>query len=483
MVTLVRKRFVLIIAWILVTLSFQSSGQVSTTFYHMYGIPQANQLNPAFQPECNGYFGFPMLSPLSINVESNPLSYKDIFSYDSQLDAMITFMHPNADKQSFLNTLKPVNDFNFNIGTNPLSTGWRNGQFYFTLDLTEKIDQNFSYTKDFMEFALYGNKNQERFNFSETGLDLNYYREFAIGVSYNYEDEFQIGARAKVLFGMLNLTTRLTDITMKASDDKWEVNSSMMFDITGPFLYIPVDSMGYAIWDSAGLDPSVEEDYFAALTKNTGTILGIGNPGLALDFGFSFSPIENLSFSASVNDLGFIRWKNDSYHLEQDGSIEWEGIEVKLDDDQNFGEMFLDSVKNQYNFTSVKEPYSNFLAGKVYLGAAYEINEMLKFGIVNKTRVYHAHLFNQMTLSANVRPIRMFSATLSYSIIGRNYSNFGFGLALKPGPLNLYFITDQAPGGYFWPETINSFNFRFGMNLVFGCAKIPKKLRDRPLID
>ena len=238
-----------------------------------------------------------MLSPLNINVESNPLKYKDIFRYDSQLDAMITFMHQNADKQSFLNRLKPVNNINSNIGTNPMSTGWRNGQFYFTLDLTEKIDQDFRFTRDFIEFGLYGNKTRERFNFSETGIDLTYYREFAAGISYNYEDEFQIGARAKVLFGLANLTTRLSDITLKAAEDKWEINSSMVLDVTGPFLYLPLDSAGFVIWDSAGLDPSVEEDYFASLLDNVNTILGTGNPGLALDFGFCFSPVENLFFS------------------------------------------------------------------------------------------------------------------------------------------------------------------------------------------
>lgn len=473
----------LVIAGFLTIFGLNSFGQVSSTLYHMYGVPQANHLNPAFQSECNMYLGFPMLSPLSINIESNPLSYKNIFSYDSQLDAMITFMHPNADKQAFLNTLKPVNNFSFHIGTNPLSTGWRNGQFYFTLDLTEKIDQDFRFTEDFMEFAIYGNKNSERFNFSETGIDLSYYREFAVGVSYNYEDEFQIGARAKLLFGLANMITRLSDITLKASEDKWELNSSIMLDVTGPFLYIPVDSTGYVIWDSINVDPAVEEDYMGALLDNVGTIMGINNLGVGIDFGFCFSPVENLSFSASVNDLGFIRWQNDAYHLEQDGSIEWEGIEVELEDDQDYGEMLLDSLENQYNFTSVTGSYTNFLSGKLYLGAAYEINDMIKFGVVNKTRIHHARFFNHLTLSANVRPIRMFSATLSYSIIGKNYTNFGMGLALKAGPFNLYFITDQAPGGYLWPETINSFNFRFGMNLVFGCAKIPKKLRDRPLLD
>ena len=32
-----------------------ASAQFGNTYYHMFGVPQANQLNPAFQPGCDGY--------------------------------------------------------------------------------------------------------------------------------------------------------------------------------------------------------------------------------------------------------------------------------------------------------------------------------------------------------------------------------------------------------------------------------------------
>ncbi len=461
-----------------------SQAQVSTTLYHMYGVPQANQLNPAFQPNCNAYLGFPMLSPLNFSLELDPLRYKDIFSYNSQLDQIITFMHPEGDKEAFINRLKPLNALNTSIGTNPLSMGWRNKQFYFTIDFTEKIDQNFRFTKDFMEFFLNGNRNQERFNFSETGLDVKYYHELALGISYDYDDQFQIGARAKVLFGMADLNTSLSDITVRAYEDRWDFNSTMIVDISAPFISIPVDSAGFVIWDEIDADSSVGNDDYAGFVKDVlGNFLGTGNLGFGVDFGFNFNPIENLSISASVNDLGFIRWKKNTYHLKQDGTFGWEGVEVTLEEDWDPGEIILDSLKSQMNFTSEKESYTTFLSGKVYLGAAYELGEKVKFGIVTRTRIYNSHFFNQYTFSANVMPIRMFSATLSYSIIGKNYTNFGLGLSLRLGPFNMYFITDQTPSGYLLPETINSVNFRFGLNLAFGCSKIPKKLKDRPLID
>lgn len=479
-------RSILVLILILfISLQF-SQAQVSTTLYHMYGVPQSNQLNPAFQSRCDAYLGFPMLSPLSLNANVNPLKYGDIFSYNSSLDQIITFMHENGDKEAFLDALNPVNTVTANISTNPLSIGWRSKQFYFTIDFTEKIESDIRYTKDFARFLLYGSPDEERFNFSETGFDFKYYHELAIGISYDYEEQFQVGARAKILFGMANINTRLSDLTVRATTDRWDFNSNTIIDMSIPFISIPVDTAGFVIWDS--IPGSTENELPDSMTTdfirdNLGTIFGTRNIGVGIDFGFSFSPIENLSISASVNDLGFIRWRDNPYQLTNDGTFGWQGVEVSLEEDWDPGEELLDSLKSQMNFTSEQKPYTTALSGKVYLGLAYELNKKVKFGFVTRSRIYNYRLFNQYTFSANVMPIPMFSATLSYSIIGKNYANFGLGLALRLGPFNMYMITDQAPSGYFLPESINSLNFRFGLNLVFGCPKMSKKLQDRPLID
>jgi len=470
---------------------FNLSGQISNTYYYMYGIPQANQLNPAFQPQCNGYFGIPGISPLNINVELNSIGYKDIFTYNDSLDAMITFMHSRGDKDEFLKSLKDVNTLRADISTSLLSIGWRKDDFYFTIDATTRVEHSFNFTKDFMEFAMYLNKDKNRFNFSGMGMTARAYNELAIGISYNYDDNIQVGAKAKVLFGLADFTTRSTDITLRAYDSVWTIDSEILTNVSVPFLDLPVDDEGFIIADSMDILIPDDVDFLQFALDNKHKFLGTRNLGVALDFGFIYSPIENLEVSASVNDLGLIRWKNDSYTLEQDVKFDFTGIEVdaetifedSIDGESSFMDDLTDSVMSDLKFTTIKEPYTTFLAGKVYIGAAYEINEKFKFGVVDRVRIYNQKIYNQLTLSANVQPISLLSATVSYSIIGDFYTNIGFGLSLRAGPLNIYFITDQAPSIYLMPPSTNSLNFRFGMNLVFGCARIPKKLRDRPLID
>ena len=213
------------------------------------------------------------------------------------------------------------------------------------------------------------------------------------------------------------------------------------------------------------------------------TILGLKNPGLALDFGFSYHPIEQLSISASVVDLGMIFWRNQAYQFKQSMDYSFEGLEISLEDDFDPGQELLDSIENSVKFTARKKSYTGLLTGKVYYGLAYEPHERVRLGYVGRTRIYNYNFNHQHTFSVNVMPINMFSLSLSYSIYNGYYHNLGFGLSTKLGPFGLYLITDQAPSIYLIPKSINSLNFRFGLNLRTGCRKEKKKMKDRPLID
>jgi hypothetical protein len=179
----------------------QADAQYANTYYYMYGVPQANQLNPAFQSGCNGYLGMPFLSPIRFQIESNSITYGDIFQWSSSLNKYITFMHPEGDKQKFLDALKPSNRIRSEAATSFLSAGWRKEEWFFTLDFNERIVEGTSFSKDLAEFLIYGNLHQSNFNFSDLAQNLSYFHQLAIGISYNLDDEMQFGIRAKLLLG------------------------------------------------------------------------------------------------------------------------------------------------------------------------------------------------------------------------------------------------------------------------------------------
>ncbi|GAI98165.1 unnamed protein product, partial [marine sediment metagenome] len=64
------------------------------------------------------------------------------------------------------------------------------------------------------------------------------------------EDEFQLGARAKLLLGMGNVSVRQSDINMKTSIDEWNIKSAILADVSLPYVDLPIDEDGYLDIDS-----------------------------------------------------------------------------------------------------------------------------------------------------------------------------------------------------------------------------------------
>ncbi len=471
---------VLLVFILLSSLGSEATGQYSTTAYHMYGIPQANQLNPAFQPSCSWYLGMPGLSPFRLKVESTSIGYNDIFTYDDNLNAFISFMHPNSDKGIFMDALKTHNNIRMDASFDILSFGFKKEQMFFSLDITERIENTIILPEDFFEFAVYLSKHQDRFSFADMGGYSRYWREIAIGMSYNVDDEFQVGGRAKILLGVANVRARVTDMNIITSTDVWDISSRIDVDISAPGVVTYAQADG--LMDSIDFDSDILESEIIS------TALGFGNPGFGIDFGFQYRPLDYLTVSGSINDLGFIKWKNNVTNLANDGAFTFDGLAIDIlgdggDDEQTAVDQMIDSLSSQLDFYVSNDPYTTMLSGGFHLGAAYELNEKVRFGVVDRIRIYKAKFYNQFTLSANVQPIRAFSASFSYSVIGNNFTNIGLGLSMYAGPLNLYFITDQLLSAALIPSSLQSLNFRLGMNLVFGCSKKKKEMGDRPLID
>ncbi len=122
--------------------------------------------------------------------------------------------------------------------------------------------------------------------------------------------------------------------------------------------------------------------------------------------------------------------------------------------------------------------YSQRLNTKLYVGASYELNPMINFGILSRTDFLNGVVAEQVTASANFTASRIVNLTLSYSYMHDSFRNIGAGFSLNVGPLNMYLLSDNALNVVFWPELSGSVNFWFGLNLVFGY----KEKVDQPLV-
>jgi hypothetical protein len=283
------------------------------------------------------------------------------------------------------------------------------------------------------------------------------------------------------LLGHANISTRRTNLKL-ITDEDWLIRSRFDINATLPAVIIPRDTAGNFQWDEIEIQEDLStSDYFKIAT---------GNKGFAVDLGIQYKPMDNLTLSASLLDVGFIRWKNYTYNMSQDVEYIYDGIEFDYSRRDSIFEDYLDTLKNTFvlNNTNGEDPYTSFLGAKLYVGGKYQIIEEINVGLLSRTEIFKGRIREQVTLSANFYPIKEIAASLSYSIMNRSFNNFGIGLSFKPGPFNIYIITDNIPltfaveqsSDFPIPHKTRALNFRFGFNLVFGCDK--QKVKDRPLI-
>ena len=475
---------VLFVGIILIALTSKNFAQFSGTLYHFGGIvPQANLMNPAYQPTAGLYLGLPGISPISAKA-SIPFSLSDVMWYDSDLDSTITFLHPEADPELFKDKIRKRNILSGEVSTNIASIGFRVNKLFFSVDVREKISSNLIIPGDFLTLLLEGNEDGDVFDLSYLGLNLDAYMEWGVGVSWKYSEQLSLGARGKILFGQANVSTNSKHMELETSLDRWNIESDMTINASIPFSDLQINDEGKFDFDNADVntDDLSTSDYIKTAFKNT---------GLGLDFGAVFKPIDKITLSASIIDLGYIRWSSSVYNLKQNSSYEFTGINLDSIDNDEFLDQFVDTLIDEFDYIPSNDAYTTFLSSKLYLGFNYHVSKRSSFGVVTQSQLYKNRFINQITFSANLYPAKILATSFSYTIQNYSYNNLGFALGSTLGPLNMYFVLDNIPivwarevnDNYPIPHKMKDINFKLGLNLVFGTNRQKKLLKDKPMLE
>ncbi len=453
-----------------------SAQKMNNTLYLMQNVPQSNQLNPAIQPECKVFIGFPGLSSIYFNYSNNGFNYSDIIKDGTglQKDSLV------VDINSFHDALKSTNTISNQLDYTFFSLGIRAKKMFFTLDVSSKVDTRFGFDKGLISFFKDGNAAYmgRTANLGAIGLEGTAYNEVALGVSKQVTEKLTVGIKAKALFGIANMHMDNSNLSVYTSEsgDLVRLRSKQLMKVSMPLeITQKTDPDGTNYIDDIDiLDDDMDANFLS----------GTDNRGYAFDLGATYQFDNRTTFYASILDIGGIKWKN-SYELYQDASFDWTGGDWSQSGNSNdpdyreiedVMEDLTDSISDAFRFRDNTGAYSKALPTKVYLGGSYELNKRIGFGVVSRTEIYDGKLRPSLTLSANTRVIRNFSASFSYSMVNNTYNNIGVGVAAKLGPLQVYAVSDNILAMN--PNTAQLANIRFGVNMMFGCRKKKGKKKD-----
>jgi hypothetical protein len=393
-----------------------------------------------------------------------------------------------ADRNKFLNTLKPQNTIFTNLQTDILSFGFRAKDMYFSFNFSVKGDVNLSYPKDFARIALFGIDSASTYNFKQLGINSTLYTELALGVSKPWNEYLTFGGKIKFISGIWNVNTDNQKLALTTSVDNnhnylININSNATINAYLPYFDVPKpDASGNIILDSL--------TKIKAKKKPFANYSPFNSLGLGFDLGATYSGIDQVVLSASLIDLGFISWRNYSYNFKMNGNYTFSGVgnidllhggDTSLN---NIGTKIMDSIKTAFKFKQQNSNYTTSLPTKLFLAGEYFPEKFFSLGLLSITQYYNSQFYEQITVSGNFRPLKMLMLSVSYSILNNGFSNFGLGISHRMGPLNIYFVSDNIPFKFGSmnapvPYEMMGFNFRFGMNLVFG---IDKKYEDKPYL-
>ena len=412
----------------------------------------------------NFFLGLPAISSVNTGIGNNFANYNDLIYRCPVSDSLITFLHPQGDLTAFINLLQHQNIMKAGLHTGLFSMGFRIRKSYLSFHVNERVSLSGTVPKDLFLFTLQGNTDfiGKTADFSSLGIDFNAYREFALGYSQHITPFLTIGARGKLLFGKGNLSFHDAELSIFTNPDDYQMNLTSRFTLNASF---PVNYDGDITSLSLRLDETADIVDWA---------ISNFNPGYALDLGISLKPSEFLTLSASVIDLGFINWEQDVYNFSMNGHFIFDGIDVSpafsdgFDDD--LFESLLDSIANIFTITESRDPYRTWLNTKLYVGGVYRFDPRLQLGVLGRIGMAGNRTDDALTFSVNSELTNWLSASVSYSVMQRSYTNFGTGFSINLGPFQFYLVSDHL-NALFYPGNVRIVNLWFGMNLVFGTKK------------
>ncbi|MCF8379115.1 MAG: DUF5723 family protein [Bacteroidales bacterium] len=433
------------------------SSQVSRSVYFLQHLPESNIVNPSFHPDKKFYINLPIISSFYIGFES-PFSFKQLTEKWEEGDSLY------IDREAVMGTLNEKNYFSFELYNELGRIGFGAGRHYFHASIAKVFSTKFSFEKELFALLLYGNADErffgKRAQLDRSGLNMSSYHEFSLGYSYKINNKLAAGTRLKYLNGSFNIWTEKAEF--------------MLFTDNQPNFAITASSdiilrTSSTISDFDNMIDQIEGYKWFDLS---------GNHGLSIDLGLKYNPQPNYELSASVVDIGKIKWQeNVKNYVSANPGKEFTFTGFDINDFINEGQFtdsisFLDTLSSHFKLDKNYEAYTSHLNPKVYIGGLWRLNSSNELGVLLRTDIAERRIQPSFTINYTHRFGNWMALYGNYSIISRNFANIGFGLSLKMGPVQFYVLNDMAYA-IIKPAEARNYNLHFGMNFIFGKLKNP----------
>ena len=439
-------------------------GQNKPVLYNFKAIPQSLNLNPSIQPEHKFHIGIPVLSGLSFQLGSSAINVADLFrdnevNFNTKIDNAIN----NIGTRDYISINQQIEILSGSYRLN--KTDFISGGFYTELDVFVNLP------KDVIELYIDGNASNinRSFLLSQVSTKADFIGVLHAGFSRKMNERFTLGGRFKIYSGVANVTS---------TGNTGSFSTRQGLDNIYTHYLNNVNFSGY----SSGLYNTDDEAALEVGSAIGRTFLG-GNLGLGFDIGFTFTPDSQTEITASILDIGYIKYSKDNRNIHVSGNHSFSGIEFQNDgNNNNYWEDITSELEENVPNIEDREAYSVMRPIKINGSYTYSWgksrNEESCYDMSYKNyfnNAIGAQLFSvfrptgpkfALTGFYQTKVSEFLSTKLTYTVDDFSATNIGLGASLKIGKFhvygtanNLFGLTDVA--------SANIAGFQFGMNLIF----------------
>ena len=428
------------------------SAQQELMLYQQPQLWHATATNPAFVfPDKKIAVGLPTYGLDAAH--SGDITYNDLLRKDG--DRTVLDLGQAIDK------LEQDNEIFYDQRFELLSLGVRlPGDVFLQAGFATRINATINYPKSLAEMFWYGNAPYIGQTL-EVGFSSNTFEwhELSFGLAHRFSKALTFGGRAKFLSGISSLQT--------------DENRNYVSVYTDPDIYQLSVQSDYAFYSSRTISAIDTSGLGFELVRNQFKNGFSANTGWAFDLGAQLNIGEKLTLSASVLDLGgSIKWKKNSNYFQSKGTYAYNGVEIPGTDiingttDSLDFTAALDSLNDVLQFQKSAAEFSSELPARIYVGATFKLMKRWSVGAVVHHQYSERRSATSLGVNAQWSLFNWLSLGAMYSVNDQSAANLGFSLILKPGPVQLYILTDNALNAV-TPYGSPAVNFRFGGALVF----------------
>lgn len=444
------------------TLSAGLSAQTTlNSSYFMEKMTKRNQLNPALKTE-NNYVSIPSIGNFYLGVNSNLGLGTFLYPRDNSL---VTFLHESVPANEFLGKLSANNTIELDLGIDLISFGFWAWGGQNTFNLALKSNTGAYLPREIFEFLKTGQEatGVTRYDMSNITATTSNYLELALGHARDITDKLSAGAKIKVLIGAAHAEARIDRMDISMSQNEWTIKQAGHLQATSLL--------------ELTTDPETGEvtDY------KVGNNFGLAGFGLGFDLGATYEIIDNLTLSAALTDIGFMRWNNlTRAETDPNKEFRFSGFDnIGAQDDEN-GDNPFDQKADQLGddlkaltkfYQSDTRSVSNSLRTTLRVGAEYAVlDNAISFGLLSTTRFVGYRTYAEGMAAVNFRPLSALHLTVNGSVSNMG-SSVGAILNICAPGFNFFVGTDYFATQYskqFIPINHARANLSFGFNITFG---------------